>query len=45
MQGKPVMKEWLVIAHPDAAAYTDDLPLFTRSAVFVASGQRRRPVA
>src|SRR5918999_647720 len=32
MQGKPVMKEWLVIAHPDAAAYSDELALFTRSA-------------
>jgi hypothetical protein len=42
MQGKPVMKEWLVIAHPDAAAYSDELALFTRSAAFVASGQRRR---
>jgi hypothetical protein len=41
MRGKPVMKEWLMIVHPDADAYADDLPLFRQSAAFVEAGQRR----
>jgi hypothetical protein len=40
MRGKPVMKEWLMIVHPDAYAYADDLPLFRQSAAFVEGNQR-----
>jgi hypothetical protein len=34
MRNKPVMKEWLVIDHADAAAYAADLRLFRTAIAF-----------